>query len=62
MLKFGDRQGCFKEEMDEELLSLSLKELECDTGKPGQILLLVSFLQDVYNKGLDSVVLQKCRL
>lgn len=40
--------------MDEELLSLSLKEeLEHDPGKPGQILILVSFLQGVYNRGLD---------
>lgn len=61
MLKFGDRQGCFKEEMNEELLSLSLKKkLECDPRKPEQILLLVSFLQGVYNnRGLESVVLWK---
>lgn len=39
MLKFGDRQGCYKEEMDEWLLFQSLKEgLECDPRKPGQIL------------------------
>lgn len=44
MLKFGDRQGCFKEEMDEELLSLLLKEeLECDPGKAGQILFWFHF-------------------
>lgn len=64
MLKFGDRQGCHKEEMDEWLLFQSLKEgLECDPRKPGQILFWVSFLRDhSNNRGLDSVVLWKIKL